>query len=727
MLEEKTESYDNSLNKGTPPPPISCNKVYPALLSLLLLISLFAFAAPARALTQNAEGVYELATSQDLIDFREAVNAGSNDISAKLTADIDLGGANWKPIADGTIQYAGTFDGGGHTVSNYKITSNDLTQTQGSYFAGLFGWIAASGIVRNLTVSGDTNVTVTDGGVFAGGVAGYNNHGLISDCENRGAVRASTGNDSSNVGGVTGGNEGTISNCLNGGAVTASADGNSNYAGGVTGNNVTSGTITNCLNGGAVTTSGSSGLNSAGGVAGLNRATIKNCSNSGFVRASDSSVNYAGGVVGYNVGAGEKITNCANSGNVEASGGRLGGIVGNNEGRITNCGWLVSGDVNQGLNVAAGYGTGQVTDAASLDSMENIVTTVLPARRNIMVSRGGATVFTSYPGTAEDMSGYFSVTSSDTSPAGFASIDRNGWPYTLTGAAGGRATLTVSVNIYATDFSNPNNLAHITTPLSTNLNCAITVLKAAVSDDKAITVITPTAVVPNLTVALGDNIVPVQANFVSTPEEMQTAVRELEGSGFTVEELTTDSKGNLAVTNDMIKKAIADIESRVGAVSYDHVTALPVVTSSAGQQDRIHALGFNVSGDIFGDVKDVKMIKVIKLLPNSRSLFFDMVTDSTEFGDKKAALLDADGNIVTGAINRASRYTLTIFILDGGDFDLSKNEPCKVTDPIAVLHAQQTQSTTPTPSGGSSGGCAAGIGATALLALPPLALRRRKK
>ncbi|MDO5114780.1 MAG: MBG domain-containing protein [Synergistaceae bacterium] len=252
-------------------------------------------------------------------------------------------------------------------------------------------------------------------------------------------------------------------------------------------------------------------------------------------------------------------------------------------------------------------------------------------------------------------------------------------------------------------------------------SCTVTVLKAAVSDDQTITVITPATVVPNLTVAPGDNIVPVQASFVSTPEERQTAARELEESGFTAEELTTDSKGNLVVTNDMIKKAIADIESKSGAISHDHVTALPVVTSSADQQDRIHALGFNVSGDIFGDVRDVRMIKVVKLLPNSRSLFFDVATDSAEFGDKKAALLDADGNIVTGAINRASRYTLTIFILDGGDFDLSKNEPCKVTDPIAVLSAQQTQ-----PSA-SSGGCAAGLGATALLALLPLALWKRKR
>ncbi|MDO5115532.1 MAG: GLUG motif-containing protein [Synergistaceae bacterium] len=180
----------------------------------------------------NADGVYDLATSQDLIDFREAVNAGSSDINAKLTADIDLGGANWKPIADGTIQYAGKFDGGGYTVSNYIITSNDLTPN--SYYAGFFGQIDSGGTVSNLTVSGniDINVTATRD-VYAGGVAGRNG-GSITNCANSGRVTGSTAGNYNYAGGVAGGNSGSITSCANSGPVSAAAN-RGNYSGGIAG------------------------------------------------------------------------------------------------------------------------------------------------------------------------------------------------------------------------------------------------------------------------------------------------------------------------------------------------------------------------------------------------------------------------------------------------------------------------------------------------------------
>ncbi|MDO5116245.1 MAG: Ig-like domain-containing protein [Synergistaceae bacterium] len=443
MLEEKTESYDNSLNKGTPPPPISCNKVYPALLSLLLLISLFAFAAPARA----ANGTYLIATSGDLIAFRDGINNGTIPASsdAKLTADIDLGGANWRPIADGDLRYAGKFDGGGHTVSGYKITSNDLTYSYSTYYAGFFGQTAASGDVRNLTVSGDINVGGEGSHLYAGGVAGIN-RGVISDCENRGAVRASVRDN--NAGGVAGQNQGTIANCLNGGAVTASDGSIQNYAGGVAGINLSA--ITNCANVGAVTASGSS-----------------------------QSANIAGGVAGENYGA---ITNCANGEAVSGDVSRTGGVAGYNgsNGAITNCGWL-----NSTASADVGRNSGSnPTNVVLLDrtQMNQVVTTVLPASRDIRLSVGGTKLpFTSYPGTLADMSDDFSVTSTSISPD-IASID-NSWPYRLTGISEGRATLTASAAIKATDFSTLHSAspAPVSGDTAVSLNCAVTVSAVAVT------------------------------------------------------------------------------------------------------------------------------------------------------------------------------------------------------------------------------------------------------
>lgn len=79
-----------------------------------------------------------------------AQNTAAN---AVLTADIDLGGSKWTPIApsatfknDATSveettdkSYSGTFDGQGHTISNFEIRTNSAEKT-----SGLFGTVTAA-------------------------------------------------------------------------------------------------------------------------------------------------------------------------------------------------------------------------------------------------------------------------------------------------------------------------------------------------------------------------------------------------------------------------------------------------------------------------------------------------------------------------------------------------------------------------------------------------------
>ncbi|MDO5116146.1 MAG: Ig-like domain-containing protein [Synergistaceae bacterium] len=409
-------------------------------------------------------------------------------MKAKLTADIDLGGANWIPIANGgDLQYAGKFDGGGYTVSGYTITSNDLTQnSDGNYCAGLFGAIGTSGVVRNLTVSGNINVSGLANQVRAGGVAGRNIGGTISDCENRGVVGASAGG-SNYAGGVAGQNtnQGTITNCLNGGAVTASGS-SDNYAGGIAGDNHYYGRITNCSNsnGGVVTASGS-GSNYAGGIAGESRESdgITNSANGGAVTASGSGSGYnnAGGIVGENAYC--AITNCSNVGAVSGDVNRTGGVAGYDSGigTITNCGWLNS---TASADIGSDSGSTSRNFVVSFDQTQKnqVVTTVLPKWRNITLSAGGtADAFVSYPGRAADMSAYFSVTSSSISHD-IARVD-NRWPYTLTGISEGRATLTASAAIKATDFSTLHSAspAPVSGDTAVSLNCAVTVSSVAVT------------------------------------------------------------------------------------------------------------------------------------------------------------------------------------------------------------------------------------------------------
>ena len=79
----------------------------------------------------------------------------------------------------------------------------------------------------------------------------------------------------------------------------------------------------------------------------------------------------------------------------------------------------------------------------------------------------------------------------------------------------------------------------------------------------------------------------------------------------------------------------------------------------------------------------------------------------------------------TGTIVASEKYELVLFVADGGDYDLDKTENGVVIDPCAILKAESAP-INPTPKTGSgSGGCSAGVGALALLALVPLFLRRK--
>ena len=62
-----------------------------------------------------------ISTKQELIDFRDGVNAGTiptEGLTFVLTADINMSGVNWTPING----FAGNFNGQGHTISNLTMT-----------------------------------------------------------------------------------------------------------------------------------------------------------------------------------------------------------------------------------------------------------------------------------------------------------------------------------------------------------------------------------------------------------------------------------------------------------------------------------------------------------------------------------------------------------------------------------------------------------------------------
>lgn len=57
---------------------------------------------------------------------REGLAAMADDLAGSyaLGADIDLGGAEWTPIGDGSAPFTGSLRGNGHAIRNLVCTNN---------------------------------------------------------------------------------------------------------------------------------------------------------------------------------------------------------------------------------------------------------------------------------------------------------------------------------------------------------------------------------------------------------------------------------------------------------------------------------------------------------------------------------------------------------------------------------------------------------------------------
>ena len=115
----------------------------------------------------------------------------NSSLNCTLADDITLpvvtdGGSNWTPIQG----YAGTFDGGGKTITGLTINKSTMN-------VGLFASIAEGGTVKNLKLD-KVNVTANSN---VGAIAGQN-RGTIENCSVSGSVTGSS--DNSCVGGIVG-------------------------------------------------------------------------------------------------------------------------------------------------------------------------------------------------------------------------------------------------------------------------------------------------------------------------------------------------------------------------------------------------------------------------------------------------------------------------------------------------------------------------------------------
>ena len=303
----------------------------------------------------TAASPYKLGTAAQLAWFADTVNSGSRSACAVLTADIDLNGQEWTPIANSGVNngYTGTFDGQGHVIHGICVTTGVSSRPQ-----GLFGIIARTGTVRNVKAAGRVLVRQSSG---AGLIAGENN-GVLYNCEASAFLKnsynaGSTGSSVGNISGIAGHMAaGYIENCRAYGLFLANPESYDE------GNLVNSSML--CQIGGIVGGMGASQEKDG--------CLVRYCENHlqidcyTFTYGNSSPCGYAiGGIVG---GSGiGKVRECVNRAAV-TGGYDVGGIVGSatpGEGASFSAAYVENrGTVRSGSSTAGGRGAGGILGKA---------------------------------------------------------------------------------------------------------------------------------------------------------------------------------------------------------------------------------------------------------------------------------------------------------------------------------------------------------------------------
>ena len=311
--------------------------------------------------TGTAEDPYQIANGAELAYLASSVNNGET-YEAKnfvLTANIDLNGLPWTPIANSFSDalfggsdyrvFAGNFDGKGYTISNVSIGSE--TTPLESDVLGLFG--ATEGKISNLnldTVSIHGVAKIASGYVIgiAGGLVG-SSAGSIENCHVTGLAMDMSAPSNGYVaaywvGGLVGALDEAqlINECSVSGSITEKAGKGS--IGGLIGELGKAAKITYSRSDVTVNVKADSrgGANVGGFIGKGNGKTdaetiIRNCYATGNVTGGAYTGGFAGGLWGLN------IKNCYASGNVSQAAAAMASFVGtdasdpNYYGSITNC------------------------------------------------------------------------------------------------------------------------------------------------------------------------------------------------------------------------------------------------------------------------------------------------------------------------------------------------------------------------------------------------------
>ncbi|CAM1381709.1 hypothetical protein FF3_02463 [Fretibacterium fastidiosum] len=219
--------------------------------------------------------------------------------------------------------------------------------------------------------------------------------------------------------------------------------------------------------------------------------------------------------------------------------------------------------------------------------------------------------------------------------------------------------------------------------------------------------------------------------FGKTPSEsLALAAKMLADSGLEKGDLIVDRKtGQVKLNADVGWEVAEKAVSSDGFI--DEAKSLPVLTATLPSGASVAAVGLEVTGSALM-AEEASGVKVLKVLGPEEGELLKYAGSVSEFGDGRFTVLDGSGRIV-GDLSGRGRYVLTLFIEDGGKYDLDGRANGRIVDPALLLSVEEPNASSPKPKpkpgneSKGSGGCNAGLlwGWLLLVAAVPVTLRRR--
>ena len=283
----------------------------------------------------SAEQLKNLQSDSDLIGIYSH-EIKSKCLEFELRNNIDISGAEWKPIGSQDKPFCSMFDGKNYTISGLTIS------TQLPY-AGLFGY--TKGVTfKNINLTNvNINIPTVTSNIKVGALTAYDDDYYFTSKEYKdiwkGVIRSSYHNINTNNGNIT---------------IANHSESYISYAGGMIGHSNGAATSNNIINNISINKATYSG-----GIIGYGLYNAMGCINNGTITSSK----YAGGICGYTSYANVTITQCKNNGNIESV-IQAGGLVGHSGG--TNITYSANtGNITLTGNSDLSYGAGGLIGLAS--------------------------------------------------------------------------------------------------------------------------------------------------------------------------------------------------------------------------------------------------------------------------------------------------------------------------------------------------------------------------